>query len=161
MTVHVRKKISPSCQAAVLAGVHHHSRQGASDACRPSAVHMAMPHGRRLWRRLLQGGAVVACRLSLTRQLQGAAVAARADGQLNSTSTMAGAEAVHHRRKSCNAAYQMMTCSFQLTVSGRHLLCSRASAKVNVARAIRHTTMTMAARLKEILVLSLFCRRQV
>ena len=62
--------------------------------------------------------------------------------------------------KSSNVAYQMMTCSFQLTVSGRHLLCSRASAKVKVARAPRHTTMTMAAKLKEILVLSLFCRRR-
>ena len=58
-------------------------------------------------------------------------------------------------------AYQMMTCSFQLTVSGRHLLCSRASAKVKVARATRNTTITMAAKLKEILVLSLFCRGQV
>lgn len=67
---------------------------------------------------------------------------------------------MHQQQKSSNGAHQMMTCSFQLTVSGRHLLCSRASANVKVARAPRHTTMTMAAKLKEILVLSLFCRRQ-
>ena len=74
---------------------------------------------------------------------------------------MTGVRAVHQQRNTGNVAYQMMTCSFQVTVSGRHLLCSRASANVKVARAPRHTTMTIAAKLKEILVLSLFCRRQV
>ena len=74
---------------------------------------------------------------------------------------MTGVRAVHQQQKCSPVAYQMMTCSFQLTVSGRHLLCSRASANVKVARAPRHTTMTMAAKLKEILVLSLFCRWQV
>ena len=103
---------------------------------------------------------MAACRPSFPRQLQRRLWQGVWTLTAQWPSTVPGSGAVHQQQKSRGVAYQMMTCSFQLTVSGRHLLCSRASANVKVARAIRHTTITMAAKLKEILVLSLFCRRQ-